>query len=272
MGIKRPHASVDDIHPDRASRIEGGPAQKKYKQARKSQVDADGSLAAVKKRARNIERTLSRQGASEMPPNVRAELEREMSALKYRIESLQEKKHRSQMIGKYHMVRFFERKKAQKLVKYVRKKLDQAEDPEQITELKKDLHTAQVDVNYAIYFPFLERYVSLYPNADKSEDQSDAKLALLRSERHPIWTEIEQAMESGPTALQQLQNRKSAKAATKANKFETASKSRPEKVSGEASEKKAKITDTKNSKRSSKAQLDEKEEEDGDESDTGFFN
>lgn len=107
MGIKRPHASVDDIHPDRASRIEGGPAQKKYKQARKNQVDADGSLAAVKKRARNIERTLSRPGASEMPPTVRAELEREMSALKYRIESQQEKKHRSHMIGKYHMVRFF---------------------------------------------------------------------------------------------------------------------------------------------------------------------
>ncbi|KAL5888649.1 18S rRNA maturation protein [Pyricularia oryzae] len=271
MGIKRPHASVDDIHPDRASRIEGGPAQKKYKQARKNQVDADGSLAAVKKRARNIERTLSRPGASEMPPTVRAELEREMSALKYRIESQQEKKHRSHMIGKYHMVRFFERKKAQKLVKYVRKKLDQAEDPEQIIQLKKDLHTAEVDVNYAIYFPFLERYVSLYPNTEKSDDQSDAKLALLRSERHPIWTEIEQAMESGPNALPQLQNRKSAKAATKSTKSEAACKSHPEKVSGEKFDKKGKTSDARHSKQTPKAQSDEKDE-DGDESDTGFFN
>lgn len=269
MGTKRPHSSADDIHPDRAGRFDAGPAQKKYKQARTSQVDSEGSLAAVKKRARNIERSLQREGASEMPPTVRAALDRELAALKHRIENQQDKKHRSNMIGKYHMVRFFERKKAQKLVNYVRKKLDQTEDPEQIAELKKDLHTAEVDVKYAIYFPFLERYVSLYPNTENPENQSDAKLALLRSKRSPVWTEVEQAVELGESALERLQNRKPSNAAM------TASKSKNPNTPGSAktSDPKDTTTSKKQAALPSKAKSDKaKDDESGNESDTGFFN
>ena len=60
----------------------------------------------VKKRARTIERLFLRENAK-LPANVQKDLERELAAHQQRIEDEKFRKKRSDMIGRYHMVRFF---------------------------------------------------------------------------------------------------------------------------------------------------------------------
>ncbi|KAK4224159.1 hypothetical protein QBC38DRAFT_26484 [Podospora fimiseda] len=207
MGTKRSRADVqnnDHVHPDRKK-------ARTHKHKPKKPIDID-SLSAIKKRARAIERLLSRD-TSNIPANKQNELERELAAHKQRIEDAENKKFRSHMIGKYHMVRFFERKKAIRVAKKIEKKLAQATDPDEISQLKIDLHKAQVDIDYCIYYPFLEPYQSLYakPAAgekdDETEETKDAAAKYLNVERPPMWALIEKTREEGKEALLALQNR-----------------------------------------------------------------
>lgn len=278
MGTKRPYSSVDG---QGGSYHKHGPSKKKPKQGRKNSGAEDASINAMKTRARTIQRRLQKQPGDEkpMPANVQKDLERELVALKQRIQEALDKRLRSNMIGKYHMVRFFERKKAQRLVKKIQKELGEAKDPDEIAKLQKDLHIAQVDVNYAIYFPFLEQYVSLYPSAAKaSKETGDAPMAelALHAERPPMWATVEEAMEQGERALVRLQNRRpdsggklkgrkhkvptEAALATGESKPEP-SRAKKEDVGGGKGKKKA--------KEPPKAQSDNYES--GSESDGGFF-
>lgn len=106
MGAKRPYSSVDS---QGGGHHKHGPSKKKPKQGRKDPGAEDASINAMKTRARTIQRRLQKQPRDEkpMPANVQKDLERELVALKQRIQEAQEKRLRSNMIGKYHMVRFF---------------------------------------------------------------------------------------------------------------------------------------------------------------------
>ncbi|KLU87467.1 rRNA-processing protein EFG1 [Magnaporthiopsis poae ATCC 64411] len=278
MGTKRPYSSVDG---QGGGHHKHGPSKKKPKQGRKDPGAEDASINAMKTRARTIQRRLQKQSGDEkpMPANVQKDLERELVALKQRIQEAQYKRLRSNMIGKYHMVRFFERKKAQRLVKKLQKELDEAKDPDEIAKLQKDLHIAQVDVNYAIYFPFLEQYVSLYPPSAKASketgDTPAAELAL-HAERPPMWATVEEAMEQGERALIRLQNRRpeprgESKGRTQKLPAETASATGESKP-GPAKAKKKEAADGKGRKKAkepSKVRSDN--DESGGESDGGFF-
>jgi hypothetical protein len=93
-----------------------------------------------------------------------------------------------------------------RLVKQLQKKLAEAEDPEEIAKIKADLHVAEVDVDYAIYHPFLETYISLYPSKDDMGDQPKA-LQHLHDPRPSMWSVVEKIREEGKTALERLQSR-----------------------------------------------------------------
>jgi hypothetical protein len=67
---------------------------------------SEENFGAIRKRARAIERLLARDNLK-IPADKQNELERELAAHKQRIAEGKAKKHRSYMIGKYHMVRFF---------------------------------------------------------------------------------------------------------------------------------------------------------------------
>lgn len=105
------------------------------------------------------------------------------------------------------------------MAKQLKKQIEQATDPEERAALETDLHIAEVDAHYARYFPFLERYVSLYPVAKKAKgpdvdeeekeahEKSLAKIAL-HAPRPPLWATVEQAMEEGQETLQRLRDRR----------------------------------------------------------------
>lgn len=105
MGKKRSRAEAEASGNDSE-----GAAKKRHRINRgpkaKLQKPAEGSMTAIKKRARAIERLLARENLA-IPANKQNELERELAAHKQRIAEAKAKKERSKMIQKYHMVRFF---------------------------------------------------------------------------------------------------------------------------------------------------------------------
>lgn len=104
-----------------------------------------------------------------------------------------------------------ERKKAQRLEKQLKARLEKATDPKEMAEINADLHIASVDWHYAIYHPFMERYVSLYPPENSEDaDKSSSAARQLHAKRPEMWSVIEKTMDEGQDALEKLQNRKPA--------------------------------------------------------------
>ncbi|KAL5626389.1 rRNA-processing protein efg1 [Fusarium odoratissimum] len=216
MGQKREYSEIGSPEPRNRPSFNGA---KKHKSSKSKHRPNEGTSTWAKKRTRTIERLLNRN--QELPANVRNDLERELGALKATVSDKSFQKLRSAMISKYHMVRFFERKKASRLAKQLRKKIEETESTEtdEIEALKRDLHVAEVDEAYTQHFPHAEPYISLYTSAKpekEEEDKDDDKLdytplkhrGLLHTERPPIWSDIEQAMKGGPHALRNLRERR----------------------------------------------------------------
>lgn len=108
MGSKREHAEVETPGPS------SNGANKRRKQWKNKPAPVDDgssgppgqSLNELKKRARDIQRLFSKAD-SNMRVDVQRNMERELAHIKTKIEDLDRKKRRSDMIGKYHHVRFY---------------------------------------------------------------------------------------------------------------------------------------------------------------------
>ncbi|TDZ39748.1 rRNA-processing protein EFG1 [Colletotrichum trifolii] len=235
MGTKRSHSEVSDVAmhdaPEQQQNAgpdhdDGQPPKRFRADTKKKHKAKQGTTAWNKNRARTIRRLL--QSGKELPATVRNELEQELGALEERVDEHDFRKKRSNMIQKYHMVRFFERKKAERLLKQLRKKIQNSQDEEEEKRLEAEAHVAEVDVAYARFFPLMERYESLYPNKDKdkdaetkeegdeSETKADEKpfkqpkaLRALHAERPKMWATIEKTLPEGEAALYRLRDRKS---------------------------------------------------------------
>ncbi|KAI0024782.1 hypothetical protein F4780DRAFT_775711 [Xylariomycetidae sp. FL0641] len=190
----------------------GGKAQKKTK---------PNSTNWIKKRIRNIERSFKK--GDSLPANTRNDLERELAHHQAKLDELADAKKRRKMIQKYHMVRFHERKKADRLAKQIRTQLETTTDPEESEKLKAQLHIAEIDGLYARYFPHRERYVSMYsaaatdgPESERTDEAQKANASTaaraLQAERPPLWKFIEEAASQGTRALCQIQERRVIKA------------------------------------------------------------
>ncbi|CAK7213831.1 18S rRNA maturation protein [Sporothrix curviconia] len=272
MGEKRQYGGDADHNGPSAKRYKasgrGGYQQQSgfKKNARRSE-----SSNWAKKRARTIERRLRNPGS--LPANVQRDLERELAALQRQIEERQDKRQRAHMISKYHMIRFFERKKAMRRQKQLQKRHDATQDEAEKAELAADLGVAEIDVLYPQYYPFLEAYVSLYPQSgkkgegkedgkgdkdgddgDDGDDKEDGKdndtdpTKFSRGPRPPMWVTIKTAYEKGGLrALEAIRDRQPAKEGKNAAK------------------------DTNGDKPSKKRKETKRMEEDSDSDSGGFF-
>lgn len=105
MGSKREYAQVEAS----ASLHDGGNKRRKQYKNRPANDGSSGtsgqSLNEIKKRARDIQRRF--QKADNIPADIQRNLERELAQCQRQIEDLGRKKRRSDMIGKYHHVRFY---------------------------------------------------------------------------------------------------------------------------------------------------------------------
>jgi hypothetical protein len=110
-----------------------------------------------------------------------------------------------------------ERQKATRNVKRLTKRLSTLDDESEKSELMRKIHSADVDVNYAIYYPLLKPYVSLFPSPKKDKGASAKSLDettntgnnVIGATDGPkgnieIWNAVEKAMEDG--TLEALRN------------------------------------------------------------------
>lgn len=211
MVMKRKYQEAtpqEAVHASRQSQVYGNPSKPAKKPRRfeppvqRKQAHAS-SVNAIKKRVRDVTRKLER--AEDLPADVRAEDERALAAYQQELASAQAEKTRQKMIKKYHMVRFFERQKATRLLKKLRKCLLAAESTEEVETLKAQMHVAEVDLNYTQYCPLSEVYVSLYPPKASSPNDPDSSKEVESKPKPPMWGEVEKCMEDG--TLNRLRNR-----------------------------------------------------------------
>ncbi|XP_014554826.1 hypothetical protein COCVIDRAFT_39293 [Bipolaris victoriae FI3] len=250
-----------------------------------SDIDKSTSTHALKSRIRDLKRLLAHVdnvGDHKMSASSRIERERELEAceheLREKLESSREAEYRRKMIGKYHQVRFFDRQKGTRILKKLKKELQCEEDEEKKQELAQKVHNAEVDVNYAIYYPLMKPYASLYPKSKKEKaadsDESGEGDSGDKSNREAdgpkgdvaMWKTVEEAMAEG--TLDALRNRKEdlpapAPAKEKKNKkLDQTIKSKEKKIAG-------KLAAAKN--RRERRALGVQAQEEAEESDGGFF-
>lgn len=160
---------------------------------------AQASITPLKRRLRSLGRLLSSD--SKLPADIRISHEREVQALQHELENLMLDKARSEMIGRYHKVRFFERQKATRRLKKTTKALESCENAEEKNTLKRKAHIAEVDVNYPQYYPYMTPYVSLWKKEKgvQGEDQYTANDEQDDGAKGniEIWRQVELAMRDG---------------------------------------------------------------------------
>lgn len=145
-----------------------------------------------------------------MPADIRQTRERELEALKLELVKMTADKEKQEMIGRYHMVRFFDRKKAERRLKQATKALRACEDSEEHKKLEEDVHIAQIDLNYTQYYPLAQTYSSLYPTKKGEDgkqygDEEETKKGVRGNPE--MWKEVEQATKDGERKLEELRHR-----------------------------------------------------------------
>lgn len=161
------------------------------------------SINLTKSKIRDVQRAL--EHSQDMPAGIRIEKERALAGYKQDLAKAVEDKKRNEVIARYHMVRFFERKKAERALRKARARLSglanemrgggggEADGRDEHQEGMKQVHVAQVDVKYTMYYPLTEKYVSLFP---KDEDSGSGKGGA-GAGKPPVWAFVERCMVSG---------------------------------------------------------------------------
>lgn len=112
-----------------------------------------------------------------------------------------------------------DRQKATRILKRLKKEASSLDDTPQKADFEKKIHNAEVDVNYAIYYPLMKPYSSLYPKSKKQKDapedgeaETDGKSKSQETDGPKgdveMWRAVEHAMEEG--TLDALRNSKDA--------------------------------------------------------------
>ncbi|SGZ46919.1 CIC11C00000005373 [Sungouiella intermedia] len=138
--------------------------------------DVLGSTVRVKKKIKSIQNLLSKET---LPADIRIEKERALKALQQDLKNTRFNLKTKERAKKYHMLRFFERKKALRKLKQATKAHDEAVDADvrkDIKKARKVLKHAQIDVAYVYMFPKSEKYIALYPNEPLPEMLKDSNV------------------------------------------------------------------------------------------------
>ncbi|RCK67316.1 rRNA-processing protein EFG1 [Candida viswanathii] len=157
--------------------------------------------AKIKKKIRDIERLLKKN--DKLPADKKIEYDRALKALRVELQNSQVQNKAKVISKKYHMVRFFERKKAVRKLKNLRKEFEEVSKTEvrkDIKKARKQVKHGEIDLAYVILFPKTEKYISLYPSPN-DEDQTDPNVirGLKKTEerRREFRKSVEKLMDEG---------------------------------------------------------------------------
>ncbi|CAI4063054.1 Efg1p SKDI_07G5200 [Saccharomyces kudriavzevii IFO 1802] len=139
----------------------------------------DAGANKIKRRIRDLERLL-RKKKDILPSTVIIEKERNLQALRLELQNNELKNKIKANAKKYHMVRFFEKKKA--LRKY-NKLLKKSNESTVDKDLQDKLRAAKIELCYVINFPKTEKYIALYPKDVPSTDPKGVELTNIKRDQ-----------------------------------------------------------------------------------------
>ncbi|CAI4063434.1 hypothetical protein N7582_002411 [Saccharomyces uvarum] len=140
----------------------------------------DAGANKIKRRIRDLERLLKKK-KDILPSTVIIEKERNLQALRLELQNNELKNKIKANAKKYHMVRFFEKKKALRKYNKLLKKVNESDADDK--DLQDQLRATKVELCYVINFPKTEKYIALYPNDTPSTDPKGVKLTNMRREQ-----------------------------------------------------------------------------------------
>ena len=265
MATKR---SAPPVHPSRQDQVPGEPRRKRQKpnNAGPNSYKNAHPVNELKNQVRSLKRLLERNDG--LPATVRVEKERALQTAQHELQEAEKAKKYSDMIGKYHKIRFFDRQKAAKRLKRAQKELKACEsDAPERMRLEQVVKDREVDVNYAQYFPLDQPYVSLFPRKSGNEEGSEGNVESERKGDDVMWQKVKQCMVDG--TLQALRDGRLRKERSDGGEEQPKStvKRRDRGSHGEDSISKGKGGDSKDRTRKRHADDDA----DDDDSDGGFF-
>ncbi|KAL4881152.1 hypothetical protein BJY04DRAFT_190115 [Aspergillus karnatakaensis] len=262
------------------------------------------SINDLKRRIRDVKRLLN---MPDLSADKRIIQERALMGYEKELADEEKRRERSNMITKYHFVRFLDRKTATKEVSKLTRKRDdliestpesskltaeeEAKKKRKLAKLQARLHIAKVNLNYTIYYPLTEKYISIYADKKKAkrgegEDQEeeveddeegadkDEKDSKSNAERKAMWSVVEKCMADGTLDLLREGKLRSGGEVQSQKAGAPASTSRPKKESGDKkSSSKEKSKPSKSDARRTKTSKHDPSpanEDEGD-SDGGFF-
>lgn len=193
------------------------------------------SINELKKRIRDVKRLLNKQS---LPADARIVQERALAGYEEDLAEETARRERSSMISKYHFVRFLgmlyenprsrppcvsritndsyfflDRKTANKQLSRLRRhEKDENLDAKKKKSLERKIHDAEVNLNYTIYYPLTEKYISLYPKSKgKSSEDAEAesetepenkdKKQQPEGEKPALWSVVEKCMKEETLGL-----------------------------------------------------------------------
>jgi hypothetical protein len=103
---------------------------------------------------------------------------------------------------------YIDRKTATKQLNRLQRREKEKElDDKQKADLSQKMHAARVNLNYTIYYPLTEKYISLYPKQNNPSSEADEKFGSgaeskeqnknVEESRPPMWAVVEKCMEDG---------------------------------------------------------------------------
>ncbi|CAI4501355.1 BDH_1b_G0022690.mRNA.1.CDS.1 [Saccharomyces cerevisiae] len=140
----------------------------------------DAGTNKIKRRIRDLERLLKKK-KDILPSTVIIEKERNLQALRLELQNNELKNKIKANAKKYHMVRFFEKKKALRKYNRLLKKIKESGADDK--DLQQKLRATKIELCYVINFPKTEKYITLYPNDTPSTDPKGVELTNLRREQ-----------------------------------------------------------------------------------------
>ncbi|KAK5136397.1 hypothetical protein LTR08_003523 [Meristemomyces frigidus] len=218
MSAKRP-APFAHTHPSRHEQVPDEPRRKRQKPNLPANLGAQSFKKAhtvndLKSRVRDLTRLLEHH--ADLPATVRVEKERALQSARHELETEVQAKKRSDMIGRWHKVRFFDRQKGAKRLKRARKELGACVEGtgEGKEGLEGKVRDAEAEVAYAVYYPLDLDYRPLFPTKRKKEGDDavveEAKADVQRQGDPVMWETVKRCMTDG--TLDALRNGKLAPA------------------------------------------------------------
>ena len=181
------------------------------------------AVRPLKNRIRDLRRLLN--NVHNLPADIRVEHERELEANLQDLAVVETDIRKQDMLKRYHMVRFFglyircllfilvsteeylDRRKATRRLKQARKALEAANSDKEKDSAGRNLHIAEVNLNYSVYYPLQRPYCALFPrgkgNTSSIKGENTLNLGKMNGDR-AIWHQVESAMKLG--TLEDLRN------------------------------------------------------------------